>query len=104
MTVAKKLLFVIMMLPSIITTLYVLYRGLAIPENHISYDPLIFLFPCFLSFVAAVLCKQNYRITGLVISVINFAVVLIAVHFNFILQYDKWLKQKAPEKPFFIHF
>lgn len=75
-----------MMLPSIITILYFLYGGLVVPEIYISFDPIIFLCPAFLSFFAAVFSRQIYRITGLLIAVINFVVVFLAIQFNFIVK------------------
>ncbi len=95
----KKMLAMLLLLPPALITVWFFYRALLVPENHIGFDPYLFMSAAGFSLASASLSRDGARVFALALSMMTVAVIAWAVHFELILQYEDWIRLGMPEKP-----
>ena len=76
-----------------------LYRALQVPENHIGFEPYLFMSAAVFPIVSALLSRGRLRYLALMLSALTVLVVASAVRFNVLLQYEDGIRLGMPEKP-----
>lgn len=80
-------------------TAWVFYRALWVPDNHIGFEPSLFMGVAVFSVIAAALSKSRLRLIACGVSLATVGVIAGAIHFNLLLQYEEWVRLGMPDKP-----
>lgn len=95
----KKTIAVLLLIPPVLMTVWVLYRALWVPDNHIGFEPSLFMGGAGFSVIAAVLSQSRLRLLACAVSLATVGIVAAAIHFNLLLQYEEWIRRGMPDKP-----
>jgi len=91
--------FFMLLVPSITLVLGTALRVIGATGNHIGFDPLLLLVGVPFALIAARFFVGRQRALAIAIGLLNVVVVLCAVHFNLLLQYEDWIRRGMPEPP-----
>lgn len=95
----KKTIAVLLLIPPVLMTVWVLYRAFWVPDNHIGFDPWLFMGVAGFSVIAAVLSQSRLRQLACAVTLATLVVIGGAIHFNLVLQYEEWIRLGMPDKP-----
>jgi hypothetical protein len=95
----KKTIAVLLLTPPVVVTAWVLYRALWVPDNHIGFEPSLFMGAAIFSAIAAALSQGRLRLLACAVSLATVGVIAGATHFNLLLQYEDWIRLGMPDKP-----
>lgn len=95
----KKIISVLLLTPPVMMTVWVLYRALWVPDNHIGFEPRLFMGAAGFSLIAAAISKGRFRLLACAVSLATVGVIAGAIHFNLVLQYEEWIRLGMPDKP-----
>ena len=95
----KKAIAVLFLVPPVAVTAWVLYRALWLPDNHIGFEPSLFMGSAGFSLIAAALSKGRSRLLACAVTLATVVVIGGAIHFNLLLQYEEWIRLGMPDKP-----
>lgn len=95
----KKVLCTLLLTPPVLVILWVLHRAFFVPDNHIGFEPYLFMTTAGFAVVSAWLSRGRWRVAAMAVSVLTVAVIAFAVHFNLLLQYEEWIQRGMPDKP-----
>lgn len=84
--------------------IFVAFRILRYPENHIGFNILAAIVP-FLMLVAAAgaafyFDRSNIKLVIAVFAVLSIVLIAAMYHFNILVPYEVWLKRGMPPRPF----
>lgn len=95
----KKAISVLLLIPPVMVTAWVLHRALWVPDNHIGFEPSLFMGVAASSVIAAALSRGRLRWIAIGVSLATVGVIAGAIHFNLLLQYEEWIRLGMPDKP-----
>ena len=95
----KKAIAVLFLIPPVVVTAWVLYRALWVPDNHIGFEPSLFIGAAGFSVIAAALSQSRLRLLACGVTLATVVVIGGAIHFNLLLQYEEWIRLGMPDKP-----
>ena len=95
----KKTIAVLLLIPPVMMTVWVLYRAFWVPDNHIGFEPSLFMGAAIFSAIAAALSQGRLRLLACAVSLATVGVIACAIHFNLLLQYEEWIRLGMPDKP-----
>lgn len=89
---------------SVFFWLFVLYRLVSYPENHVGWN-ILFCIPMFLvasasSTMAVSLTHKRHHIFFVVTGILSIALVLACYRFNVLIPYELWMERGMPSRPF----
>ncbi|MEY4766513.1 MAG: hypothetical protein RI907_3186 [Pseudomonadota bacterium] len=86
-------------MPPVAVTASVLYRALWLPDNHIGFEPSLFMGAAGFSLIAAALSTGRFRLLACAVSLATWVIIGGAIHFNLLLSYEAWIRLGMPDKP-----
>lgn len=95
----KKTIAVLLLIPPVVVIAWVLYRALWVPDNHIGFEPSLFMGAAVFSVIAAARSKGRLRLLAFAVSLATVGVIAGVIHFNLLLQYEEWIRLGMPDKP-----
>lgn len=95
----KKVLCILLLAPPVLVIFWVLQRAFFVPDNHIGFEPYLFMTTAGFAIVSAWLSHGGWRMAAMAVSVLTVVVIACAVHFNLLLQYEEWIQRGMPDKP-----
>lgn len=95
----KKTIAVLFLIPPVAVTAWVSYRALWLADNHMGFEPSLFMGSAGFSLIVAALSKGRLRVMACAVSLATVGVVAAAIHFNLLLQYEEWIRRGMPDKP-----
>ena len=95
----KKTIAVLLLIPPVMMTVWVLYRAFWVPDSHIGFEPSLFMGAAIFSAIAAALSQGRLRLLACAVSLATVGVIACAIHFNLLLQYEEWIRLGMPDKP-----
>lgn len=100
--ILRKILWLTLVTPALVGVVFVIHRIVTVPENHVGLSPWLLAAGAVPALIAAALLPTGWRVAAALIAVANVAIVAMAIHFNFLLQYEDWIDRGMPEKPTFL--
>lgn len=94
----RKLVWVLWV-PAILSVALFAQRILFSSSSHVGFEPYYFLGASLLAGVACVSPSKRMRLAAVALASLNALIVVFAVHFNQVVQYEDWVKRGMPEKP-----
>jgi hypothetical protein len=95
----KQASALLLLSPPVLVSVWVVYRSFWVPGNHIGFDPLLLLWALVFSVLVALIGCGWLRVIAWIISVLTAGVIIGAMHFNLLLQYEDWIRLGMPDKP-----
>nr|WP_315199957.1 hypothetical protein [uncultured Aquabacterium sp.] len=95
----KIVVAALMLMPAVMVSAWVLHRSFCVPENHIGFEPSLLLWAAGPSFIQGCVGSRGLRVLGWAMSTLTVGLVAVALHFNFLLQYEDWIQRGMPDKP-----
>ena len=95
----KKTIAILLLTPPVMMTVWVLYRAFWVPDNHIGFEPSLFIGAAGFSVIAAALSQSRLRLLACAVTLATVVVIGGAIHFNLLLQYEEWIRLGMPDKP-----
>ena len=95
----KKVLCALLLAPPVLVILWVVQRAFFVPDNHVGFEPYLFMTTAGFAVVSAWLSRGGWRVVALAVSVLTVVVIACAAHFNLLLQYEEWIQRGMPDKP-----
>ena len=95
----KRTIAVLLLIPPIMMTVWVLYRAFWVPDNHIGFEPSLFIGAAGFSVIAAALSQSRLQLLACAMTLATVVVIGETIHFNLLLQYEEWIRLGMPDKP-----
>lgn len=94
----RKLIYFFLLVPAITTAILVVHRVATTSENHISFDPYLFMVSVPFSGVAAILQKGTLRKFAMAIATLITLLIPFCTQLNILLSYEEWVLKGMPDR------